>query len=295
MTQAMTDDVAREGRTTGVWPRRLRRVLVLGLLVYASLVLAVGLGQRKLQYFPDASPAQLDAALLPRARAETLTAADGERLLAWWIPPARPEARSYLYLHGNGSNLAARQRRFAALTADGSGLMALSWRGYGGSTGEPTEAGLWQDAQAAWQALSQRVPASQIVVFGESLGTTVAVMLAAEKAGRAATRPAAVVLDSGFTSALALARDRYPMLPVSLLMRDPFRADEAAPQVTLPVFQVHCADDPITPLGSGQALQALLPQGRPVEVLDGRCHVPGIDRWQAALQRFLDGLPAARP
>lgn len=258
------------------------RAAGLAVFVYLALLGAIALGQRSLQYFPDRSAARLDPVVLPGGAAQTLSTPDGESLVAWWIAPRDATRPVFLYLHGNGANLEARAARFAALTADGSGLYAPSWRGYGGSTGTPTEAGLRTDADAAWQALASRVPASRIVVFGESLGTTVAVMLAARE------RPAALVLDSSFGSALELARDRYPWLPVDWVLRDTYRADEAAPQVRVPVFQVQCREDPLTPLASAERLRSRFAEAAPIEVLDGRCHVPGISRWHATLLRFLD-------
>lgn len=257
----------------------------LALLGYLGLVALMGFGQRSLQYFPDTAPLRLDATLLPGAVEERLATADGETLAAWWVAPRDPARPVFLYLHGNGANLDARAARFAALTADGSGLYAPSWRGYGGSSGRPSEAGFHADARAAWQAVAARVPARRIVVLGESLGSTVAVMLAARE------RPAALVLDSSFTSALELAREHYGWLPVDWLLRDTYRADEAAPHVRAPVFQVHCRDDPVTPLAFAERLRERFAQAGPIELLDGRCHVPGIARWDAALRRFLDGLP----
>lgn len=268
------------------------RTLALGLLglavLYGGLLLLVALGQRSLLYFPEASPARPDALQLPGVQPESLATEDGERLVVWWRAPRGPEARVYLYLHGNGGNLALRQARFAALLADGSGLYALSWRGYGGSSGQPSEPGLRLDVRAAWAALVARVPPERIVIFGESLGSTLAVMLAADE------RPGALVLDSGFDSALAVAREHYGWLPVGWLMRDTYRADRVASQVRAPVFQVHCREDPVTPLARALALHALFPPGAEVEVLEGHCHVPALERYEGALRRFLATLPPVR-
>lgn len=268
--------------------RRLARTLLALAGLYLALCLLMYAAQRSLQYHPDPSPMDPAAVWLPQVQAETLTTPDGERIVVWWVAPRDAGAPVYLYLHGNGAQLAARNRRLAMLTADGAGLLGVSWRGYGGSSGRPHEAGLLTDARSAYRALAARVDPARIVIFGESLGSTVAVMLAAE------VPVAGLVLDSSFASALDVAQDAYPWLPVRWLLRDTYRADLAAPRVTAPVLQVHCRDDPVTPLASAQRLQALLPGRRPLELLDGRCHTPRMARFEPALRRFVDALPLPR-
>lgn len=261
-------------------PALLRLVFVL-LLGYALVCAAMFVFQRRLQYFPDPSPMNPAAAGLARATSETLATADGERLVVWWVAPRDDGKPVYLYLHGNGGNLEARAARFARLVEDGAGLYALSWRGYGGSTGSPSEAAFLADARAAHSELARRVGPERILLYGESLGATVAVMLAAEAPVRA------LLLDSSFDSALAVARDAYPWLPVGLLLRDSFRADLAAPRVAVPVQQVHCTGDPVTPIASALALQARLPRALPLHRIDGRCHVPSLALYDAVRVRFI--------
>jgi hypothetical protein len=262
--------------------KTLRKILIGLLLAYLVLGLAIFFGQRRLQYHPDTSPMDPAAAGLAGAVQETLATPDGERIVVWWVAPQRDDTPVYLYLHGNGSNLHARAARFGRLVEGGAGLLAVSWRGYGGSSGSPSEPGLRIDARTAYDALARRVAAKRIVIFGESLGTTVSTMLAAE------VKSAALVLDSGFASALAIGTRRYPILPVRWFMRDPLRADLAAPSVAVPAFQVHCADDPVTPIESARQLNALLPRAQPLLVIDGRCHVPSLPRYEAALRQFMD-------
>jgi uncharacterized protein len=265
--------------------QRLLGPLVFVLVAYALVCLAMFALQRSLQYFPDPSPMDPAAAGLPQARAETLATPDGERLAAWWVAPRDERAPVYLYLHGNGANLHARAQRFARLVADGAGLIAPSWRGYGGSSGSPTEAGLQLDARAAYDALRARgIAPERILVYGESLGSTVAVMLAAERPVRA------LLLDSAFDSALEVASGAYPWLPVRWLLRDTYRADLAAPHITVPVMQVHCSDDPVTPLAFALALHARFAQARPLHRIDGRCHVPSLATYDAARAAFVESL-----
>ncbi|HUQ52950.1 MAG TPA: alpha/beta hydrolase [Gammaproteobacteria bacterium] len=258
----------------------VRRVLAVLLIAYVAICAAVFLGQRRLQYFPDPLPVNAAAAGLSEAESLTLATEDGERLVVWWVAP-RDGQPVYLYLPGNGANLGNRGTRFARLVAGGAGLYALSWRGYGGSTGSPTEAGLMADARAAYADLTQRVAADRVVLYGESLGTTVAVMLAAEQPVRA------LLLDSSFDSALDVARWRFPWLPTTLLLRDTYRADLAAQRVAAPVLQVHCADDPITPLTSAERLHERFPHGQPLYRVDKRCHVVPLADYDAARDTFI--------
>lgn len=237
--------------------------------------------QRSLQYRPDPQAMQPAAAGLPQVTQETLATADGERIVVWWSAPRAAGQPVYVYLHGNGGNLQARAQRFARLIAPGAGLMAVSWRGYGGSSGTPSEAGLRADARAAYAEAARRAPGVPLVLYGESLGSTVAVLLAAD------VQPAALVLDSSFDSALAVAQATYPWLPVSWLLQDTLRADLAAPRVVAPVLQVHCRDDPVTPLPFAQRLNALLPGRQPLVLIESRCHVPSLTRYEAALRSFI--------
>ena len=255
-------------------------VTVTALLLYSAICAAVWFKQRQLLYFPD--PAPLINGSFIGAETLTLSTPDGEQLKAWWLPPPSATAPVALYLHGNGANLDNRADRLRLLRADGIGVLALSWRGYGGSTGTPSEAGWRQDALTAYAELRRRgIEPARIVLFGESLGSTHAVMLAAEQP------VGALLLDSSFDSALAVAQGAYPWLPIRWLMRDPHRADLAAPKLQAPVMQVHCHDDRTIPLRHAQALQAALPKAGPLLVLEGDCHVPNFTRYQAQALSFI--------
>jgi fermentation-respiration switch protein FrsA (DUF1100 family) len=222
-------------------------VLVVGYVGVVAVLYAV---QRALMYFPDAERTPPAAAGLPAAEEILLDTADGERLIAWHLPP-RGDRPVVLYLHGNGGTLSHRTERFRALTADGTGLVAIDYRGYGGSTGRPTEAGLLIDAETAYAFATSRYPAARIAVWGESLGTGIAVALAAERPiGR-------LVLEAPFTSAVELAARRYPFVPVRWLMEDQFRSDLRIASVAVPLLVLHGAHDKIVPIELGERLFGL--------------------------------------
>jgi fermentation-respiration switch protein FrsA (DUF1100 family) len=224
--------------------------LIVGLAGYAALVTLMYLLQRSMMYFPDTARTPPAAAGLPEAEEVVLDTADGESVIAWHVPP-RGGNPVIIYFHGNGGALAYRVGRFRTLIADGTGLLALSYRGYAGSSGKPTEAGLLADADAAYAFAAARYPAARIVLWGESLGSGVAIALAAEKpVGR-------VVLEAPFTSAADVGASAYWFLPVRLLMKDQFRSDERIGRVRAPVLILHGERDRVVPIRLGEQLFAL--------------------------------------
>lgn len=230
----------------------LIRILALALAVYLGLLGLLFVRQRELVFPRNPARADLAAAGLPAAEELTLTAADGERLVAWVVPP-RTGKPVILYFHGNAGNLGSPGRigRFRALTEDGTGLLAVSYRGYGGSTGTPSEAGLHLDARAAYAAATERFGAARLVGYGESLGTGVVLKLAAE------APLAAVVLEAPYLSTVSVAQGIYPYVPVALLMLDPFHSDAVISRVRTPLLVLHGERDRVIPFVQGEALFGL--------------------------------------
>ena len=183
--------------------------LLAAVVLYGCFLALLYVAQRSVQYFPERRRTAPRAAGLPEAEEAVLNTADGEHVIVWHVPP-REGHPIFLYFHGNGGSLRWREGRFRSLTADGSGLVALSYRGYGGSSGRPTETGLIKDAEAAYAFAIARYPAQRIVLWGESLGSAVALALAAEKpVGH-------LVLEAPFTSAADVGAQHYWFVPVRL-------------------------------------------------------------------------------
>jgi uncharacterized protein len=239
--------------------------------------------QRSLMYFPETVRTSPAAAGLPQVEEITLTTADGEHLVAWHAPP-RDNKPVVLYLHGNGGSLRYRAERFEKLIDAGIGLVAVEYRGYGGSTGSPSERGLIADGEAAYAFAAAHYQASRIVVWGESLGTGVAVALAAEKpVGR-------VILEAPFTSAEEVAARRYWFMPVRLLMSDQFRSDARIGKVTAPLLILHGVKDQTVPFAMGQRMFALANQPKHiVRFLDGGHDDLDNNGALLAVARFLAG------
>jgi fermentation-respiration switch protein FrsA (DUF1100 family) len=178
-----------------------------------------------------------------------------------------------------------RVSRFRALTADGNGLLALSYRGYGGSTGRPSETGLLADAAAAYAFAVARYRAGQIVLWGESLGTGVAAALGAEKP------VSRIVLEAPFSAAVDVASARYWFLPVRFLMKDQFRSDLRVARVTAPVLILHGEADRTVPIIYGQRLFAMIPGKKKMVRFPGGGH-NDLDAFGAAgvAMKFIAGV-----
>ena len=259
----------------------IKSIVVFALVLYVAFVGLLYVFQRALMYFPERVRTAPEAAGLPQAAEELLKTKDGETIILWHVPPQGDEP-VVLYFHGNGGALRLRAARFAALTADGTGLVALSYRGYGGSSGAPNEAGLITDARAAHDFAIARYPAERLVLWGESLGSGVAVALAGERAvGK-------VVLEAPFSSAADVAASVYPFVPVRYLMKDQFRSDERIVGVTVPVLIMHGSRDSVVPIALGEKLHALVPGPKRFVRFDGGGH-EGLDSLGAlaAVKKFI--------
>jgi fermentation-respiration switch protein FrsA (DUF1100 family) len=228
------------------------RLLFATIAVYAAMLALLFVKQRDLMYPRNPARAETAGVDLPALEETTLTASDGERLVAWVVPP-RAGKPVLLFFHGNAGNFARRWRqdRFRALTEDGTGLFAVNYRGYGGSSGTPSEAGLHLDARAAYGAAAARFGAAKLIGYGESLGTGVTLKLAAE------APLAAVILEAPYLSTAAVAQGVYPFVPVSLLMLDQFRSEALIGRVRAPLLVLHGERDGVVPFAQGQALYGL--------------------------------------
>src|SRR4051812_41850638 len=228
----------------------LLKWLIVAAAAFGGLVALMYVAQRSLMYFPERARTPPAAAGLFDAQEIVLDTADGEKVIVWYVPP-KDGKPLMLYFQGNGGSLRMRADRFRAFVEDGTGLVALSYRGYGGSTGSPSERGLIADAQAAYAFAVARTPAERIVLFGESLGSGVAVALAATH------RVGGLVLEAPFTSAADVGAAAYWYLPVRLLMRDPFRSDALIGKVRVPLLILHGARDGVVSIDLGERLFSL--------------------------------------
>lgn len=231
----------------------LKWCAVISVIGYCGIIALMYFGQRSMMYFPERTRTSPANAGFAAAEELTLDTADGERVIAWHVPP-RAGKPVILYFHGNGGTLQNRVDRFKAVTGDGTGLLALSYRGYGGSTGSPSEEGFIADANAAYAYAATRYAPERIVLWGESIGGAVAVALAAEK------KVGAVILEAPFTSAADVGAMAYPFAPVRLLMKDQFRSDLRIGRIKAPLLIMHGSLDRTVSIVLGEKLFALAPE-----------------------------------
>ncbi len=208
------------------------------------------LAQCRMMYFPDAQVPVPERAGVPEMAAVALTTDDGLELLAWYRPPPH-SAPTVVFFHGNAGHIGHRGRKVRPLLDAGFGVLLVSWRGYGGNPGSPTEQGLYHDARAALSFLADAgVPSSRVVLYGESLGSGPAVQLATE-------RPvAAVVLEAPFTSVAEVAQRHYWFLPARHLVLDRFDSLSKITRIGAPLLIVHGEKDRVVPVEMGRALLA---------------------------------------
>jgi uncharacterized protein len=235
--------------------------VVLLAVVYGALVL---FANRSI-YFPMKYPDGFwDAQSRLGAADVWLKTADGVRIHGWWMK--REGARLVtLYLHGNAGNITHREPQMREISAAGSSILMLDYRGYGKSSGRPTERGIYLDADAAYEHLIENgVSAQQIILHGESLGTAVAVDLASR-------RPCAgVVLEAPFTSARDVATSVLPVLGSTLVWGLDSRAKIG--RIHAPLLSLQGDADEVIPPRLGQALFAAAPEPKALWVIAGAGH-----------------------
>jgi uncharacterized protein len=203
---------------------------------------------------------------------------DGERLHGWWVPAERSRGH-VLFCHGNGGNIGDRLAHVRLLAQAGLDVLVFDYRGYGRSSGSPSERGTYRDAAAAHAALLRRpdVDPARVLLLGESLGGAVALELAL------AAPPAGLILQSAFTSVRDMARVHYPFVPRSLVP-DAYPSLARIPSLRAPLLVLHGARDAIVPLLYGEALFEAAPEPKRIEVFEEAGHNDlGGARWAATI------------
>jgi uncharacterized protein len=219
-------------------------------------------------------------------------AADGTRLHGWFLPGRRN--LTWLWLHGNAGNISHRLENLALLREHlGVHAFIFDYRGYGQSAGQPSEAGLYEDATAALAYVRglPDVDPTRIVLFGRSLGAAVAVELAAREAVRG------VILESPFASVAAMARVSFPYLPLGPLLRTRFDSLRRIGQVRAPLLVLHSPMDEVVPYAQGEALFAAAPEPKWLHAIGGGAghndtYLRGGPPYWDALAAFLARLDA---
>ena len=263
----------------------LFRLMAVLALCYVIILAALYFFQDRLLYFPtrelEATPAALGLAF----EDVYFRAADGIQLHGWYIPA--PQARAtMLFCHGNAGNISHRLDSIRIFHALGLNVFIFDYRGYGKSSGRPGEKGIALDALAArqWLAEVKHTDPSRLIVFGRSLGAAVAAELAC------ASRPAAVILESAFTSYPDIGAEIYPWLPVRVIAKYRYATIEKVPSLGVPVLIVHSPADELVPFRHGRALFDACAQPKYFLEISGG-HNEGFllsgDQYVLGLERFI--------
>ncbi len=226
--------------------RWLIRLALLAVLLVFALNVYFWFRQDSVLFYPGGERTQPAQDFMSVHELQT---SDGETLLAWYAP-AQPACPTLLFLHGNGGRVAAYEGRYQRIHDAGVGVLALSWRGYSGSTGEPSEAGFHKDARAAWDWLTknQGLPDGNIIIHGHSIGSGPATRLASE------VDEGALVLEAPFYSLQDLVQRRAPFLIGGIALKHPFRNDKYIAQIESPLLIVHGSKDSIIPVSQSERL-----------------------------------------
>jgi len=217
--------------------------------VYVGLLVFMAVFQSHFIYFPDRYIAATPEAIGLQYETVHFQAADGVNLSGWFVPAEQPRG-VVLFCHGNAGNMSHRLESIRLFNGLGLSTFIFDYRGYGQSEGRTTEQGTYSDAEAAWRYLVEmrQLDPAEIVVFGRSLGAAIAAWLAQQHA------PAALIIESGFTSVPDLAAKLYPYFPVRLLVRFDYGTIEYVRNIDSPLLIVHSRNDEIIPFINGKRL-----------------------------------------
>jgi uncharacterized protein len=272
--------------------KRMFRLLIYVFVGYILVLILVRIFEARFIFFPD-YPGRLAGDWSPRNLAVQdtwLTSSDGTKLHAWWIPNEKAKF-TFLAFHGNAGNIADRAPVYEFLRDAPGNVLAVEYRGYGHSEGQPSEHSLYEDAGTAYDYLVnvKHIDPKTIISFGQSLGTAVAAHLAAQK------QVAAVILEAPFPSASRLAKLIFRFLPgFSFLVRGQFDTQTRVQEIHAPIFIVHCREDPVLPFTLGQEVYAASNPPKTFLEIHSRCHeeasIIAPEKYRAALQNFLNSV-----
>lgn len=253
--------------------------------IYFLVVAAVYAFQEKLVFFPSRDLVADPSAMGLDFEDVRVATQDGVLLHGWFVP-AEPSRGAVLFFHGNAGNISHRLDTIALINGLGLSLLIFDYRGYGLSTGEPSVAGTREDARAMWRHMTsdRGLDPSRIVLWGRSLGGAVAAGLAVD------AMPAALILESTFTSVADMGRKYYPFLPAGLIARGRYPTLEHVAEIQTPVLVVHSPDDEIIPFAMGRRLFAAAPEPKSFLEIDGS-HNNGFlqsrEEYSGGITRFL--------
>ena len=229
-------------------------ILLIFLTIYFLIVVSTYIFQRNLLYHPKENNYSDDHLLVNIEKVKIKTE-DNIELISWFHKKNINNYKTLLFLHGNAGSLENRIHKINHFKNMNINFLIIAWRGFSKNKGKPTERGLYKDARSAVQWLtSKNIKEKNIIIYGESLGTGVAVEIAQNK------NFAGIILESPFTSMIDAGKDKYPFLPVRLLLKDKYQSDKKIKNINIPILIMHGKVDNIVPFYMGKKMYELANQ-----------------------------------
>ena len=218
------------------------------LAIYFAINLYAYVNQRQLMYFPTLERVSPEEVGLHDVKEVTLRANANVDLTSWY-GRAKNGQPTILFFHGNGGAVSHRAYRFRELMAEGYGIFVLGYPGYGGNNGRPSESSFREGATLSYEYLrNSGISADDIVIYGESIGSGVAVQLAASVEAKG------LILEAPMSSTIDVAREHYPYLFVRLFLKDTFQSVDYIEKINMPLLVMHGSSDQVIPIGLGRNL-----------------------------------------
>jgi len=249
-------------------PKHLNWILFRGLILYFALIAVLYIQQRSFIYFPDKTKPQIDFSFQIKPTQTSILTKDGLPLEGWFFPPTAPQAKIILFFHGNGGNISHRLYKVAPYLAQNYGILLAEYRGYGGNAGVPTEEGLYEDARAYYAWLLQKgYKPEDIIFYGESLGTGVAVQLATEQ------KPAALILETPYAKLSEPAQKTYFFIPfIELLMHDKYASIDKISDIPSPKLFLLAKQDEVVGFQTGLDLYEKTAPQKTLKIFESANH-----------------------
>lgn len=258
------------------------KLIVWLLIIYVLIVTAVFFGQRRLMYFPDTTPSDISTATIQGMQEIKAHTEDGLTLTGWFKKPRSYDHPVIIWFHGNGGKHSQREPWVRHYAAGGYGILLASYRGYAGHEGKPSEQNLYKDARAYIRAIEKL--GYSVVVYGESLGSGVAVQMALENEDIRG-----VILHSPYTSTVDVAMALYPYLPVPWLMQDRFESKKKISNLRMPILILHGKLDDLIPVEHSEVLFEAANEPKTIQIFPRANHVDLYDHGAMAIvTRFLE-------
>ena len=225
-------------------------LLIFG-LIYFFLIIFTYLFQRNLLYHPEENNYSGDKILVNIEKIK-ITTNDQIDLISWYHNKNKNNFKTILFLHGNAGTLENRIHKINHFKNMNINFLIIAWRGFSGNVGKPTEEGLYNDARSAVSWLeNQGIMKKDIILYGESLGTGVATEIAQNK------NFAGIILESPFTSMIDAGKNKYPFLPVGILLKDKYESKKKIKNIKSPILIMHGKVDNIVPFSMGEMMYEL--------------------------------------